>query len=61
MTNHEIESLTEEALDAFWAVVAKHFPGATSGDLSVETTLELHRLAGAAVKEWVQLNVPDLS
>ena len=50
-------SLTDEALDAFWQVIAGFFPHATAGDLSPEQTQALHQAAEAAVKEWIANNV----
>lgn len=50
-------SLVEKALDAFWEVVAAHYPNAMTGDLSVERTAALDLAAEAAVKEWIGNNV----
>lgn len=54
MTNSE---LTDEALEAFWEVVVKHFPQATTGDLSPMRTIELSLAAEAAIEEWISNNV----
>lgn len=56
--NHELKSLADEALDAFWTTVAGHFPSATSGDLSIDRTLALQRVAELAIDEWIHNNVP---
>jgi len=58
MTQTLIDSIAEDAMLAFWAVVAKRFPDATSGDLSIERTVALTITAEAAIREWVQNNVP---
>jgi len=50
--------LIEEAIDAFWSVVVKHYPEAKTGDLSPETTIGLVNAAERAVEEWVEYNVP---
>ena len=59
MKQSPIDSLAEDAMLAFWAVVAQRFPEATTGDLSVERTVALEMAATAAVRECVQNNVPD--
>jgi hypothetical protein len=60
MTKSKIELTTvaREADDAFWQVVVKHFPSATTGDLSPLTTLRLHLAEEEAIAEWVWANVP---
>src|SRR5688572_23046633 len=60
MTQTFIDSIAEDAMLAFWAVVAKRFPDATSGDLSIERTVALTMTAHAAIREWVQNNVPTV-
>lgn len=50
-------SLADEALDAFWQVIAGFFPHATAGDLSPDRMQALHQAAEAAVKEWIANNV----
>jgi hypothetical protein len=50
-------SMTEEALAAFWQVIVRHFPRATTGDLSVARTVALDQAAIAAIKEWIENNV----
>jgi len=59
MHNVENESLVDEALHAFWQVVAEHFPQAASGDLSPLLTIRLKLAASDAVEEWVAYNVPS--
>jgi hypothetical protein len=51
-------SVTEDALEAFWRVVARKYPQAKTGDLSPGTHHALQRAAQAAVAEWVEANVP---
>jgi len=53
----QLESITDEALDAFWQIVVQHFPQATSGGLSPGATVELDIAANSAVQEWVYNNV----
>ena len=55
--NSDDRPLTDKALDAFWAVVAEHYPQARTGDLSPGTTLCLLNAAENAIKEWVDSNV----
>jgi hypothetical protein len=52
----EIDALIEKAEDAFWRVVADHFPAVTTGDLSPSTTAVFSSAAEAAVTEWIELN-----
>jgi hypothetical protein len=54
----DLKTVADEATEAFWQVVVKHFPSATSGDLSPLTTARLHLAAEEAVAEWVWANVP---
>lgn len=54
----DLESLVEQASDAFWAVVADRFPDATTGDLSPGRTIAFDNAAAEAVAEWVGNNVP---
>jgi hypothetical protein len=60
MTKSKIDLTTVAyvAREAFWQVVVKHFPTATSGDLSPLTTLHLHQAEEEAIAEWVWANVP---
>ena len=58
MEKNELESLAQEAQDAFWEVVVRRYPQAKTGDLSPLTTLQLDRAAEYAIEEWVDNNVP---
>lgn len=49
--------LTDAALDAFWDVIVKRFPQATTGDLSPLTTFQLSQAAETAIIEWIFYNV----
>ncbi len=55
---HAIREIVDQALDAFWCVVARRFRNATTGDLSIDCTCRLQIMAEKAVEEWVYLNVP---
>jgi hypothetical protein len=52
----DITALAEEAEDAFWEVIAGHFPEATSGDLSPLTSHAFSGTAERAVREWIGAN-----
>ena len=56
-TQKSPEALAQEALDAFWEVIVKHFPRATTGDLSIARTVALDQAADAAIREWIENNV----
>ena len=58
MKKADLRSMTDEALDAFWAVIVKRYPQAKTGDLSPGATIALHLAAEDAVCEWVNNNVP---
>ena len=51
-------ALADEALDAFWQVVAQRFPQAQSGDLCWDVVLDLHAAAEQAIQQFVEYNVP---
>jgi hypothetical protein len=48
----------DEALDAFWEVVARRSPAATRGDVSPLAAHRLQEAAEDAVEEWITNNVP---
>jgi len=52
-----MQQITNEALDAFWQVILRHFPQATTGDLSPLATFQLDQAAEVAVREWIANNV----
>lgn len=54
-----LKDVVSVASDAFWAVVVRNFPS-KSGDLSVEQTVNLDDAMVAAVKEWLDNNVPTV-
>jgi hypothetical protein len=56
VVNH---SLADEALEAFWSVIVKHYPEARSGDLSPASTIGLQNAAESAIEEWIASNVPS--
>lgn len=51
-------SIADEALDAFWQVIARRFPQARSGDLSWDCVMTLQTAAEQAIKQFVENNVP---
>jgi len=57
MTWLTIEELTDQALEAFWGIVVKHYSQAKTGDLSPLTTHQLSVAAKNAIKEWIWANV----
>jgi len=59
MTKLTIAELADEAQDAFWAVVVRHYPQAKTGDLSPWTTVQLTIAAENAIEEWIWANVPS--
>jgi hypothetical protein len=61
MTKRATTALADEALDAFWEVIARRFPQARFGDLSIDRTIRLQCVAEEAIAEWIDNNVPDAS
>jgi hypothetical protein len=57
MSNIVIHSLADEALDAFWQVLVRKFPQASSGDLSIGQAIDLRTAAENAIEEWIASNV----
>ncbi len=53
-----LESVTDEALEAFWRVLVQRFPQAETGDLSPWATITLSTAAENAIGEWIDNNVP---
>lgn len=49
--------LEEEACEAFWSVIVKHFPEAKFGDLSPERTIAQRLANSDAIAEWIDNNV----
>ena len=58
MQTEHMRTVTDEALEAFWQVVARRYPQAESGDLSPLATVRLQEAAQVAIDEWIQSNVP---
>ena len=48
--------LEVEASEAFWAVIARHFPEAKFGDLSPERTSRQRMANVDAIDEWISNN-----
>ena len=57
-TKLDLKSLVQEADEAFWQIVVKHYPEATSGDLSPCTSIRLNDAQEDAIAEWIWANVP---
>lgn len=53
-----VDKAAEGARLAFWAVIAKSFPEAKTGDLEPPTVLTFDLVTRAITREWVQNNVP---
>lgn len=58
MKPEQLRTLADEALDAFWQVIVRHYPQAKTGDLSPLLTIQLQVAAENAIDEWVWANVP---
>jgi hypothetical protein len=58
MTEDYLEELTNDAIDAFWAVVAERIPH-TGGDFSIGSTVAQTESSKEWIREWVEYNAPD--
>ncbi len=58
MDNKEqrISETLREASERFWAVVAKNFPEAKSGDFPPEMDLQLEMLMEKSIRAWLDFN-----
>ncbi len=55
--NERIEEAVEDGAKAFWAIIAKRFPEATSGDFPPDAELALTTALEKAVRVWLDFNV----
>ena len=53
----KVRKAIERADDAFWAVIAKSFPEAKSGDFDPMATKKWDDACEEAVNQWLHLNV----
>ena len=53
-----ITKAREDAIFAFWAEVAKHFPEAESGDLDPHSVFYFDEMADDLIEEWTASNLP---
>lgn len=53
---YNIDKITEDALDAFWAVVAKNVPDATTGDFPPDATISMEREMRNLIEMWMRYN-----
>jgi hypothetical protein len=61
ISKDDLRESTDQALDAFWQVIVKRYPTATTGDLSPWTTMQFQIAAENAVQERIDYNVPPHS
>lgn len=59
-SSEDFRDIVHEALDDFWARIAKIFVNSKSGDLSPERAMALEKAAMDAVEEWWNSNCKDL-
>lgn len=57
-TRADMKHVLPDALDAFWAVIAKHYKkfGITTGDLDLAAEMKLQKVAEEVVTAWVEGN-----
>lgn len=53
-----IEIVAEEALFAFWEVVANAYPDATGGEFGIGETVDMCVEAEGFIAHWLDLNHP---
>lgn len=56
----KINSAAEDAMEAFWAAVAKHFPEIGTGDFSPIAEKTFTDAAKNAIVSWIEENEPDV-
>jgi hypothetical protein len=54
--NNRITKATEDAIEAFWASIAKSFPEITSGDLSPDYAHSFSATSREMVLQWLEDN-----
>ena len=55
----DVPDVVEDAQEAFWAVVAKHFKEEIkSGDLTVHEIVGFDAACGTVVERWIENNYP---
>lgn len=59
-TEKEIERVSREAEEAFWAEVVKHFPDIKTGDLDPGATVRFRLACAEVVEAWLDQNTPQL-
>lgn len=58
ISKSDLRKLADEAEQAFWEVVVRHYPQAEKGDLSIDNTVRFTLAAQDAIEEWLENNVP---
>lgn len=53
-----LDPALEEAQNAFWAVIVKHYPEADSGDFPPDATFAFDQAIKDAAETWIAFNVP---
>ncbi len=53
--------MVDEVMDGFGEILVRHFPEATTGDLSPDRTVRLALAIEEAIVEWIDKNAPDHS
>jgi hypothetical protein len=57
-TKAKRERIVEEAQEAFWAVIAKKYPKAESGDFMPDASMDFDSACEKAVEHWLAMNLP---
>jgi hypothetical protein len=57
ISDERITAAVEDGAEAFWAVIAKQFPEATSGDFPPDAEYALTKALEEAVRVWLDANV----
>jgi len=58
LKNNMKQEVLEQALEAFWAEIAKNHPERETGDLSPNATYDLENWAQHAYECWLDINKP---
>lgn len=57
MSSKRLDAVTQDALEAFWAVVAEAFPTAKTGDFGPDESRKIHLAGVDAVRTWLHWNM----
>ena len=61
MEKLRLAEAVQDASMEFWSEISKKYPEIKSGDLDIQTVLDLQTAMGAAVQQWIKINTGQLT